>query len=372
MKALLNLPYRVSAYDDDKQIAECSPGERNTAIARGLLFLLYVVLLAIVLTFIGHNLLRSSPSLAITLLAILLAIYIGLIDHYAFIRAAVFPDGMRQLLHGGFGVNVPLGSDSVSRACKSIRVFLMGLLALVLANFIGLFLNDQAIGVLETKQHYVQNASAAQKAMKDEDGKHARALKEYDQALAVMNTLSPEVDRLLKQTNRKASDATTSKLAANESRLTQARAALDEKRRVLETLDASRASNVEMAIQASPDFVPRDDSLVTRIKLLFSLIHSDWWTAVPTLMIDGFIFGCDAAIVVLKHIAVPSTYSMAEARRHLRAMVQQARLAEADAAADGEPAPPEAPTPSPQPAPARRGPGRPRKNGFDHTAGAVQ
>jgi len=79
-----------------------------------------------------------------------------------------------------------------------------------------------------------------QHAVKDFDDRRLRAAKAYDDALATVKTLSGEVSRLLKQSNRKSSSTTADKLSANETRLAPAQAALDEIKRELDTLDASR------------------------------------------------------------------------------------------------------------------------------------
>ncbi|WP_284267039.1 hypothetical protein [Bradyrhizobium iriomotense] len=364
---------RVAGYDDPELLAQCSKGEKITAITEGCLFLLYVVLLTIVLIFLVHNLLQTAFSVLITMMSILVAIFIGLVDHVAFIRSAIFPAGMRSLRRGGFGANVTIGADAISRVCKTIRVALMLLLAFLTAIFVGLSLNGDAVRTVLTKQFYSLNAVAAQKAAKDEDAKRARVQKEYELALGAEASLASEVDRLLKQSNRKTSDATTSKLVANDGRLAQVRAALEEKRQILDRLDTNRPSNIEAAIEASPGFVPRDLSLVARIKALFQVVHDDPWAAVPTVLIDLFILGVDAAFLTLKGIGRPSTYCMGAARKHLRALVHEARLAEAERSEDQTPEMPERPEPQgPQAAPQKRGPGRPRKNGLDHTAKVMQ
>jgi hypothetical protein len=215
--------------------------------------------------------------------------------------------------------------------------------------------------------------SLVQRAVKDFDDRRLRAAKAYDDALATVKTFSAEVSRLIKQSNRKSSSTTADRLAANEARLAPAQAALDKGKRELDTLDAGRAEEIEKAIEQSPDFIPKNDSLIARVKALFEEMQ-DPWVAVPMAIFDAIIVGIDIVILTLKAIAMPSTYGMRDTRRHLREMAQQARLADAETeVVEHSPglAPPDDHDPPDPPndhsgmngaPPPRRRRGRPRKN----------
>jgi hypothetical protein len=79
--------------------------------------------------------------------------------------------------------------------------------------------------------------------------------------------------------------------------------------------------------------------------------------------------GLDIAVLTLKGIGMPSTYSMLDTRRNLRIMTEQARLAEGDLASSPRLPNPSGPSPMPRKPTGpngegflpRRGRGRPRK-----------
>jgi hypothetical protein len=364
----------AAAYDDPELIAQCPQGERNSAIVRGMLLISYVALLAVAFAVIGHDLLRSSFSPAIILGAVFLAAFLGLVDQYVMLRTAIFPDGMKGLRHGGFGVDVPIGAGFASKFCKTLRVMLSLALGGVVALFLGLALNAAAVDRRITTRHLAENKLLVQHAVKDFDDRRLRAAKAYDDALATVKTFSAEVSRLIKQSKRKSSSTTADRLAANEARLAPAQAALDKGKRELDTLDAGRAEEIEKPIEQSPDFIPKNDSLIARVKALFEEMHEDPWVAVPMAIFDAVIVGIDIVILTLKAIAMPSTYGMRDTRRHLREMVQQARLADAETeVVEHSPglAPPDDDDPPDPPndhsgmngaPPPRRRRGRPRKN----------
>ena len=367
----------AAAHDDPELIAQCPQGERNSAIVRGVLLISYVILLAVAFAVIGHDLLQSTSSPAIMLGAVFLAAFLGLVDHYVMLRTSIFPDGMKGLRHGGFGVDVPIGAGFASKFCKTLRVMLSLALGGVVALFLGLALNAAAVDKRITTRHLAENKILVQHAVKDFDDRRLRAAKTYDGALATVKTLSVEVSRLLKQSNRKSSSTTADRLSANEMRLAPAQATLDESKRELDTLDASRAREIEKAIEKSPDYIPKNDSLIGRTKGLFEEMHEDPWVAAPLAVFDAVIVGIDVVILTLKAIAMPSTYCMGDTRRHLREMVRQARLAETEVERapdlaptddDDPPDPPKRPSRMNGATPPRRPRGRPpgsRKNVVD-------
>jgi hypothetical protein len=375
----------AAGYDDHELIGQCSRGERNSAIVRGLLVILNTGWLAISFAVIGHYLLHSSFSPEIVLGAIFLAAFLGLVDHYVMLRTAIFPDGMKGLRHGGFGVDVPIGAGFSSKFCKTLRIMLSLAVGGVVALFLGLVLNDAAVNRRIIMQHLAENKILVQRAVKDFEERRLRTAKAYGGALAAVNTLSAEVARLVKQSNRKSSSRTADRVSENETRLVPAQAALDESKRELDTIDAGRPEEIETAIARSPDYIPVNDALIARIKALFAEIHDDPWVAMPLAVFDAIVVGIDVVISTLKAIAMPSTYCMQDTRRHLSAMVQQARGARVETetverspglapegndddppdepAAGGQPSSmpkPNGGTPAPPPPP-RRGRGRPRK-----------
>jgi hypothetical protein len=105
----------AAAYDDKDLIAQCSPSEVNSAKVRGLILLCNVATTAALFAAGAHYLLNSDFSFGITLGAIFLAAFLGLVDHYAFMRSAGFTDGMMLLRKGGFTIDVRLGSGIASR-----------------------------------------------------------------------------------------------------------------------------------------------------------------------------------------------------------------------------------------------------------------
>jgi hypothetical protein len=103
------------------------------------------------------------------------------------------------------------------------------------------------------------------------------------------------------------------------------------------------------------------------------VLHEDWTAAVPAAVLDIVVVGLDLAVLTLKGIGMPSTYSMLDTKRNLRIMTEQARLAETELAPSQPPLDPEGPSPSPASPtgpngdgpPPRRGRGRPRKTIFN-------
>lgn len=365
----------AAAHDDPELIAQCPPGERNSAIVRGILLILYVIFLAIDFAIIGHDLLNSSFDPAIVLGAMFMAAFLGLVDHYVMLRTAIFPDGMKGLRHGGFDVDVPIGAGLSSKLCKALRVMLSVALGCVVAVFMGLALNRAAVNKRIAAMHLAANSVLVQKATADFNARRLRASSPYESAAAAQKFLSDENARLLKQLNGRSAGKIADRLASNEARLAPAKTVLDEARRSLDTIDARRSDEIEQAIARDPNFVPKNDSVIAQLKALFAEIHDDPWSALPIAIFAAVIVGIDAVILTLKAIAMPSTYCMADCRRHLSEMVRQARLAVAETE-DAEPSevvPPEPDGPSPSPLPARpfglngsvpprRGRGRPRKN----------
>jgi hypothetical protein len=368
LTAVLN----AAAYDDPELIAQCSPGERNSALVRGALLVFYTAFLAMSFAAIGHYLLQSSFSPAIILGAIFLAAFLGLVDHYVMLRTAIFPDGMKGLRHGGFGVDVPIGAGFSSKFCKTLRIMLSLATGGIVALFLGLILNASAVDRGITTQHLTENKVLVQRAVKDFEDRRLRASKAYDSALATANTLRDENSRLTKQSIRKSSSRVADRLAANETRLAPAQASLDDSKRELDAIDASRAEEIEHTIEKSPIYIPKDDSLLARVRALIGAIHEDPWVAAPIAVFDAVIVGIDIVILTLKAIAMPSTYCMQDTRRHLNEMVRQARLTQAEteivepsprpAPPDDGPAPANDQTGANSATPPRRGRGRPPKN----------
>jgi hypothetical protein len=378
----------AAGYDDPELVDNCDRGERNGAVVRGVLVMMYTCMLGGEFSFIGHSLAHSSFDPRIILCAVFLAVFMGLADHYALVRAAIFPIGMRSLRHGGFPIDIPIGAGPATRACVRARASVTFLLAGVIALFFGLHYNEAAISRRLAANDLQGNLQLAQRAEKAQDSKRETARKRYESAVASEQALGAENDRLVKQANRSSSNASATRLSANEERLDKAKAAVADRKRELDALDANRANEVEGELKQSPLYAPADRSLIAEIRAFGGEIHDNRLAAVPlaiiTLVITSFDF---IVLTVLRGISMPSTYCMADTRRHLKAMVRDACGATAEAGMI-DPSPPLAPEdeppkdPPPQPPsgaampkgdlgrdgeapPPRRGRGRPRKNGSD-------
>jgi len=271
---------------------------------------------------------------------------------------------MKTMLLGGFGVDVRLGANLSSRACRGIRIALMLLLACDLSLFAGLWLNEAAIDASIAKSEFSQNAAALQKGMRDWDVKRDAALKNYETALASQKSVSPEVTRLIQQSNRSTSSRIADRLTSNEARLDKINAKVVEAANALEAVDATRTAELEK-LRKSPGWIPRDESLIARIQALFDEITSRPLAALGMAFIGLVILGTDLIVLTLKGIGMPSAYAMMDTRRHLGLMVEQANRAQAETATR-ESAPPLAPQrheaagpPEVRTNAPRRGPGRP-------------
>jgi Domain of unknown function (DUF4407) len=331
----------AAGYDDPALVAQCSRGEKNGAVVRGTLAGFFVVFTGGAFSFVGHDLTHSSFSPLVILCSMFLAVFLGVADHYVLVRAGSFPIGMRSLRHGGFPIDVPIGTGLTTRICVYARGILSLMLAAIIALFAGLNFNGPAIERRIATTHLQQNLTQAQRAEKAEDGKREAAKKRYDTAVATEQAIASENDRLVKQTNRSSSAKVADRLSTNETRLGQAQAAAADRKHDLDVLDTNRPKEIEDAIRLSPLYIPRDDSLIARVRALFAEIHDNPWVAIPLAFIDLFIIGFDLIMLTLKGIRMPSKYHMADARRHLGEMVREAQGAEVETRV--QPSPPLAP-----------------------------
>jgi hypothetical protein len=370
----------AAAYDDKDLIAQCSPSEVNSATVRGLILLCNVATTAALFATGAHYLLNSDFSFGITLGAIFLAAFLGLVDHYAFLRSAVFPDGMKLLRKGGFTIDVRLGSGIASRLCKSLRLMLALALGGLEAILIALLLNRAAVDARIEAKYLAQNKAIVERTVNEFSGDRLRLATAYDAQLRLVTTLSSQVEKLsanearntLRAAGRKgpskALEQSRTDLSDHRKTLAEGNGRLAELKDDLRRVDAARGSVIHEAIERAPGHIPRDDSIIARTKALFEELHDDPVAAVPALLLDSVVVGLDLAVLPLKGIAMPSTYSMLDTKRALRSMTQQARLAEADTApiAPADPASgrdhPDKPEGINGGTPPRRGRGRPRKN----------
>ena len=372
---------KAAAYDDSKLAAECSTTERNGAIVRGGLLIGFVGFNAALYTTIASYLAGAfSVPIGITCLSI--AVLLGFADHYVLYRSPIYSDGLHGLGDGGMRTDFLAPLPPSSRFAKRARMALSLGMSTMTAVGIGLMLNASAIDRRIEQEYLSANKANVDRANRDfEDGLKRKQ--------AAYNAKVEEIERLnagrtdgvraavreARGARRDTTIATRDAADAFEKRMAPLQARLNTLKDELDRTAAVRQETIHRAIESSPERIPKDTTLIRRIKAVYYEEAADnIWTLLPVGLIDATIILIDLSVLTLKAIYYPSSYAAAVTRNALERLVAEARLGaanigknrsapEAERPDQDPPKPPAAPVAQP-----RRRRGRPRKNGFDVTA----
>jgi hypothetical protein len=330
---IARLALYFAAHDDPALLSQCSQSDINNAIVRGLILMGSAMITMLGLAFTGYYLARSVFAI---LIAFVYSAFQVLLDHYGLVRSALFHDGIRELGEGGLRLQLSHVSSRVSKICVWLRGALIVVMGCVVALVSGLTLNRDAIDQRIETAYQSQNHASFDRVVKDFDARRQSTAANYNAEAELVRALSGQVSRLMESQIKAGLRSATSKTAAAtevkarqnndelDKRLAKENAKLADLRQELEKLDTGRAQVIRNAIEADPQRIPRDESLIARIKALFDGIHADWWVAIPMALVDCLVLGWEGAFLTIKGIWLPSKYSKLYARRELEAMVEQA------------------------------------------------
>jgi len=362
------LSFLLAAHDDPELIAKLKPYERNFAKLRGVGQVLDLGVKTAGMTMLLDYVSGSGFSAGNLAMAALLAAYLGLVDHFTFVRAPLVETGLRAMADAGLKLELPSVNEKSTRRAKLLRVSVSVLTGVVLAFVIGLAYDRDAIVQQEQLDWIANNRSSYDQAVRDYNAKEKYFEEAYREHFASAHS------------KRRMSAQLRAKLNAE----------LAKSQSDLDTLRTGRGQVLDGWIKSQPGFIPKDDSFIGRIKAFIEVIRANPLAGVPILALDVLALALDLMTAMLSLVRIPSLYAAETVRRHLEAIVQTARLAAANLTpveqrglptgdrTDDEPdrRPPTSPaaggakTPSPPWPPItaangaaipHRGPGRPRK-----------
>jgi len=162
---------------DEPTLRLCSDKDLDTLRMQGLLLVGQVVFEAVVLSVAAHQVLASDDDIHFALIAgaIAVAVLIGLIDSYVFLRGGVFEEGISQLRLAGLDLNERTAAKIQRAIALAIRLLFSVALALLIGCFAGLGLFKADIRAEGDRQWQQQNSTRIEEAKLQIDGEIRRA-----------------------------------------------------------------------------------------------------------------------------------------------------------------------------------------------------
>jgi hypothetical protein len=162
---------------DEPTLRLCSDKDLDTLRMQGLLLVGQVAFEAVVLSVAAHQVLASDDDIHFALIAgaIAVAVLIGLIDSYVFLRGGVFEEGISQLRLAGLDLNERTAAKIQRAIALAIRLLFSVALALLIGCFAGLGLFKADIRAEGDRQWQQQNSTRIEEAKLQVDGEIRRA-----------------------------------------------------------------------------------------------------------------------------------------------------------------------------------------------------
>jgi Domain of unknown function (DUF4407) len=162
---------------DEPTLRLCSDKDLDTLRMQGLLLVGQVGFEAVVLSVAAHQVLASDDDIHFALIAgaIAVAVLIGLIDSYVFLRGGVFEEGISQLRRAGLDLNERTAAKVQRWIAVAIRLLFSVALALLIGCFAGLGLFKADIRAEGDRQWQQLNSTRIAEAKLQVDGEIKRA-----------------------------------------------------------------------------------------------------------------------------------------------------------------------------------------------------